>query len=87
LTEKFFIDVLGWIGVAAVLIAYVLVSLKKWPGDSLRYQSLNVLGAGLLIVNSAFYGAMPSVVVNVVWVGIAVVSVAVGRWQGKGKRP
>jgi len=86
LSEKLLIDILGWIGAVALLGAYGLVSTKKWPGDSLRYQSLNVLGAILLIINSAYYGAIPSVVVNVVWVSIALVSVLVNRRKGR-ERP
>lgn len=65
------IDILGWIGVAAVLAAYVMVSTKRLEGDSVVYQVLNLVGAGLLIVNSSYYGAFPSVGVNIVWVGIA----------------
>jgi hypothetical protein len=66
------IDILGWSGVAAVLAAYVMVSSKRFEGDSVAYQMLNLVGAGLLIINSSFYGAFPSVGVNIVWVGIAI---------------
>jgi hypothetical protein len=66
------VDVIGWLGVAGLLAAYGLVSAKKLAGDSAIYQSLNLLGAGLLIVNSFYYGAFPSVGINVVWVAIAV---------------
>jgi hypothetical protein len=69
--NELWIDLIGWAGVAALLIAYVLVSLKKVAGDSNIYQALNLIGSGLLIVNSLYYGALPSVGVNVVWVGIA----------------
>ncbi|HDQ73129.1 MAG TPA: hypothetical protein ENN19_13715 [Chloroflexi bacterium] len=66
------IDVAGWAGVVSLLAAYVLVSTKRIEGDSVLYQALNLVGAGLLIVNSFFYGAFPSVGINVVWIGIAV---------------
>ncbi len=66
------IDVIGWSGVTALLIAYGLVSTKKLEGDSTIYQLLNLAGSILLIVNSFFYGAFPSVGVNVAWVGIAI---------------
>lgn len=64
-------DVLGWVGAALLLLAYALVSIKKLEGDSVAYQLLNLLGSAFLIVNSAYYGAYPSVGVNVVWIGIA----------------
>jgi hypothetical protein len=66
------IDVFGWSGVAALLIAYGLVSTKKLEGDSTIYQLLNLAGSALLIINSFYYGAYPSVGVNIAWVGIAV---------------
>jgi hypothetical protein len=66
------IDIVGWSGVAALLIAYGLVSTKKLEGDSFTYQFLNLAGSALLIINSSFYGAFPSVGVNVAWVGIAI---------------
>ncbi|MCB9136530.1 MAG: hypothetical protein H6636_13980 [Anaerolineales bacterium] len=65
------IDILGWIGAACLLLAYFLVSRKKLAGDSLNYQLLNLAGGGLLTINSLYYGAFPSVAVNVVWIGIA----------------
>lgn len=65
------IDILGWIGAVCLLLAYFLVSRKRLAGDSLNYQLLNLAGGGLLTVNSLYYGAFPSVAVNVVWIGIA----------------
>jgi hypothetical protein len=61
------IDVGGWIGVALLLIAYALVSTRRLAGDSTSYQLLNVAGSVLLIINSFFYGAYPSVGINIAW--------------------
>ena len=72
---RFVIDVIGWLGAAALLAAYALVSAKRLDGDSMRFQLLNLLGAVFLIINSAYYGAYPSAFVNVVWIGIAVATI------------
>jgi len=82
--ENLVVDVAGWVGVAGLLIAYGLVSAKRIDGDSVVYQVLNVAGAGLLIVNSFYYGAYPSVGINVIWIGIGVYTL-VGRWW-RGRR-
>lgn len=66
------IDIAGWVGVVLVLAAYGLVSARLLEGDSLLYQALNIGGAALLIANSFYYRAMPSVAVNVIWIGIGV---------------
>ena len=70
------IDLAGWIGVAALLAAYALVSTRRLEGDSPLYQALNVLGSLLLIVNSGYYRALPSVGINVAWIGIALYALA-----------
>jgi len=66
-----FINVLGWIGGILVLIAYWLVSTGRVRGNSLLFQSLNICGSVCLIINSAYFGAFPSVGVNVFWIIIA----------------
>ena len=75
MSTRFIVDVIGWLGAAALLAAYGLVSSKRLDGDSMTYQLLNLIGAVFLIVNSTYYGAYPSTFVNVVWIGIAVVTI------------
>ncbi len=76
------IDVTGWLGAIALLTAYGLVSAKRLEGNSVRYQVLNLLGGGFLIINSFYYGAYPSVGVNVVWIAIAILTLLGGRRAG-----
>jgi len=66
------IDIIGWIGAIALLIAYVFVSTRKLEGDSAAYQFLNLTGSAFLMVNSFFYGAYPSSGVNIIWISIAI---------------
>ena len=70
--ENPLVDVLGWLGAVCVLVAYGLVSAGKVHGRSRRYQIPNAIGSVLLTVNTFFYHAYPSSVVNVLWLGIAV---------------
>jgi hypothetical protein len=65
------VNIFGWSGVVALLAAYLLVSTRKLEGDSIPYQTLNLGGSVLLIVNSFHFGALPSVGVNAVWICIA----------------
>ncbi len=69
---KLFIDIIGWIGSVEVILAYGLNSYQKLKSDSLLFQSLNLTGALFLITNTVYYGAFPSAVINIVWVGIAI---------------
>lgn len=65
------IDTLGWTGTVLYLIAYGLVSLKKVEGDSVLYQGINILAGILLIVNTFYWRAYPSLGLNAAWIGIA----------------
>jgi hypothetical protein len=67
---KQFVDIAGWSAALLILAAYVLLSLGRLPARSPVYQWMNILGASGFIVNSGWNGAMPSVALNVVWLGI-----------------
>jgi len=77
------LNIVGWVGVALLLAAYYLVSTRRLAGDSAAYQWLNILGAALLIVNSFYFGAYPSVGVNVAWIGIALFALIQIRHKGR----
>jgi hypothetical protein len=72
----FAINLIGWVGSAAVILAYILVSADRLKGDSVAYQMLNLFGGVFLIVNTIYWGAYPSTFVNFVWVGIAILAIA-----------
>lgn len=65
-------DILGWFGATLLLIPYLLVSTGKVSGESIGFQTSNILGGIFLTANSYFYGAIPSVFVNLVWIAIGV---------------
>jgi len=60
-------EIIGWIGTAAILLAYFLNSTKRMSADDKWYQVLNIIGAVGIIVNSTFHGAIPSVGLNIIW--------------------
>jgi hypothetical protein len=64
------VEVAGWAGASLILGAYLLLSLGKVTGSSLLYQSMNVVGAAGFIVNGWWHGAVPSAVLNVIWMMI-----------------
>ena len=72
----FAVNVLGWVGVVLLLAAYWLVSTQKTTGDSRTYQGMNLVGAMLVLVNSSYYGAYPSVGVNAAWIAIGAYTLA-----------
>jgi hypothetical protein len=69
---KLFVDILGWAGALLVLGAYAGVSFRKMRADSARYQLINAAGSLLLMVNTVYHRALPSSVVNLIWICIAI---------------
>lgn len=70
-------EVVGWIGAVLILGGYALLTAGKVTARSVSYQAMNVVGALGFIANSAWNGAWPSAVLNVIWVGIG----GVALWQ------
>jgi len=77
-------DAIGWTGAALLLVAYAMVSSKKLEVDSTAYQLLNIIGSVFLVANTIFYRAYPSSFVNVIWAGIAILSIAIRRRLSSG---
>lgn len=75
MNKEALVDIVGWIGAIALLVAYALVSARRVEGDSTSYQSLNLVGSILLIVNTVYYRAYPSAFLNLVWGAIAVYAI------------
>jgi hypothetical protein len=69
------IEILGWLGSVMVILAYALNINKRLNSDSVMYYSLNIAGSSFLIVNTLYHNAIPSMMVNVVWVIIALVAI------------
>ncbi|HUO92046.1 MAG TPA: hypothetical protein VMU22_03950 [Rhizomicrobium sp.] len=67
-----FVAVAGWAGAVLVLVAYVLLSMRRIDGHSTAYHVMNLLGAVGIAANSGWNGAIPSAVLNVIWIGIAI---------------
>lgn len=71
-----FIAIVGWAGAVLILVSYVLLSGGRLEGRSVTYQLMNLLGAAGIAANSGWNGAVPSAVLNVIWMGIAVAALA-----------
>lgn len=71
---ELWVDIIGWIGAASLLTAYGLTSSGRADSGGLLFQNLNLVGAAGLTVNSAYFGAFPSVALNIIWIIIGLVT-------------
>ncbi|MEO5612948.1 MAG: hypothetical protein ABIT68_09455 [Sphingomicrobium sp.] len=78
----FSVEVAGWVGASLILLAYLLLSMGKVTGQSPLYQWMNVVGAAGFTINGWWHGAIPSAVLNVIWMLIG----GVALWRIWAKR-
>ena len=64
------VEIIGWAAAVLILASYVLLSLDRIEAQSFAYQGMNIAGAAGFIINSGYNGAIPSAVLNIVWMGI-----------------
>lgn len=69
-------DIAGTIGVALIVLTYVLLQTERLRSDSLAYSLFNGLGATLILVSLWFDPNLPSVVVESFWLVISVYGIA-----------
>jgi hypothetical protein len=70
-------DMIGFIGVLLIIIAYLLLQLDKLPSSSPRYSLLNAAGALLIIVSLIFAFNLSAFIVEVFWFLISLL----GLWR------
>ncbi|WP_323959547.1 hypothetical protein GC088_13595 [Arthrobacter sp. JZ12] len=68
-------DIAGWLGAVLVLGGYAAFSLG-WIRNGVLFQSCNLFGSAGLIVNAFHNEAWAFVLLNGVWVSIAVAALA-----------
>ncbi len=67
---------IGFVGVALLLIAFLLNMVKVLRSDGHVYMSLNLVGAGLACYSSYLISFMPFVVLEGVWALVAFAAIA-----------
>ena len=70
-------DVVGFIGVLLIVVAYLLLQLDKLPSSSPKYSLLNAGGALLIIVSLIFAFNVSAFIMEVFWFLISLV----GLWR------
>jgi hypothetical protein len=70
-------DLVGFIGVVLIIVAYLLLQLDKLPSSSPRYSLLNAAGALLIIVSLVFKFNLSAFIVEAFWFLISLL----GFWR------
>jgi len=68
---KVLIETIGWLGTIAIVGAYGLLTTQRVTLHSRTYQWLNLWGSVGLMLNGAYNGAFPSMMLNFIWLILA----------------
>ncbi len=69
---NYFIEIIGWIGAVLIVGAYFLNINGKLKSSSAIYIISNLIGGLFFTINTLVHQAYPSMIVNIIWVFIAV---------------
>ena len=75
-------NIVGTIGVATIVITYLLLQTGRLRSDSLYYSLMNGVGAVLILISLYFEFNFPSFVVEFFWLLISLFGIAKYFWQG-----
>jgi len=67
-------DWIGFIGVAILLIAFLLNLLNRISATSTTYISMNLVGAGLACLASVLIEYLPFIILEGAWTAVSLVS-------------
>jgi hypothetical protein len=76
------IECLGWIASILIVGSYALNITGKLEAKSKTYVIANMVGGLFFVVNTYYHQAYPSMLVNIVWVIIAIVMLSKKKAQG-----
>ncbi len=79
---------LGTLGTLLILAAFVLDEfVKAWNQNSVRYNLMNIAGAGLLLYYAFTLPSLPFMALNAAWIVAAIIKLGrLMRNAGQGKR-
>jgi len=71
-TMNYFVEIIGWIGAVLIVGSYFLNINGKLKSSSGVYILSNLFGGIFFTINTLVHAAYPSMIVNIIWVLIAV---------------
>lgn len=64
-------DILGTLGVAVIILAYILLQTERLRSEQLAYSLLNAVGATFILISLWYSFNFPSFVVEFFWLAIS----------------
>ncbi len=71
-------DLVGTIGVATIVLTYILLQIEHIRSEQLAYSVFNAIGAALILISLYYTYNLPSVIVESFWLAISIFGIA--KW-------
>jgi hypothetical protein len=68
-------DLVGNVGVAILIVTYLLLQLEKIKSTDVRYSVMNALGAGLIVASLIVDFNLSALIIEVFWVLISFIGI------------
>lgn len=76
-------DFIGSIGVATIILTYILLQTERIKSETLAYSVLNAIGAGLIVFSLVYSFNFAAFVVESLWVLISLYGIIKYFWRKK----
>jgi paired small multidrug resistance pump len=70
-----FTDIIGFIGVGIILIAYCLLQANRLSAKHLSYSLMNLIGASMILFSLFYTWNTPAVFIEIAWILISLYGV------------
>jgi len=68
-------NTIGIVGVGFIVFAYFMVQFERLKSTDVMFPSLNLCGAVLILFSLFWHWNLPSVVIEVIWIGISLMGI------------
>lgn len=68
---------IGIVGVAIILLAYMLLQLHRMSAHSLAYTTVNAVGSVLILISLYYHMNIASLIIEIAWLAISLY----GMWR------
>ena len=74
-------DILGTLGVAIIILTYILLQAERVRSEELKYSLLNAAGALLIIISLCYSFNLPAFIVEFFWLLISLFGIGKYFWR------
>lgn len=76
-----FTDLVGIVGLVAILAGYSMVSLNRWKSADFRFHLLNFIGAVAILISLVNAWNLPTLVMEICWGSISIFGMVKAKWR------